>query len=1448
MATVEPIIVHILGDSVGLDASLASAGVSIKAFGAAAVTPFATIGAAITSAGASIKAFGATMTAAGVGMSLMVTAPIVAVGAAALLAANNVQKAYAIIIAGTGATGSKLAGLETQFDNLASTVPNSFTDTATVLTTVNNKLSEGAYAISEISKNILDVSRMTGESASSLASEFTAAIQSWGVSAKATEGFMNQVYTAAQAARVPVTSILTDLTTYKPVIESAGFSLQQIIPIIGDIESKGLDVTRTMQGIAYAWANLGKGMAAAKPAAWVDDVTKSMKDAGIQGNTTADQLQGVFYGIQHGLISVGDAANIFGSRFADNVFNVIKDGNLTAAQFIALSNGMSISLNTVGASTITFAQSIDIMKNALEIALNPLGEKLISAFTQLMPLIKDVIGIIGDLASAFSDLPTPVADAIFVVVGLVAAIGPALVIIGGLISAFGSIVTAVGAVVTALPLIVGVMALLAPVIIVATVAIGALVAIIAPMAAAFYLAYTSSAQFRDTLSELEGTLGTVAGAFTTLGSHISSGLSYILSGNYKAGFADFTSGFTDMWNTISKINWEGLGETISTQIVAGVSKLPADLKTIWDTVATDFTTWYNSVDWVGDGKKISAAIVTGITTLTTDLKKIWTTASADFTTWVNGVNWTADAKKIPIAIIAGLNDLQKDLTPIWNTIETSFTTWENSVPWGALATQIPNDISNSIKLSMATIGPVWDYIQISLMNWIQGINWTGVGTALGSGLRYAIQLALNSLVGGLSDLIPTALITTGQPNLVGVGITAAKNFVSGFQSGLGDLWQLIMDGIQPLAGKLADYMEHDVDWTGIGTAIGEILGSMIATVAGDQAGIYSGGSSGGPGTSTGNIIGQQITSPNLGTASFGQSGTSKLAQAGQDAGDALVNGFQKGITDAMSHIDWGTFILDAMGLGQFATGNKTQNSSSNTSSQSFDPNNPLKNPFGSLGDSALSSLGNIKWPTSSILGSISAFDPETWNLGGALGSLGGMANFGGNLTNPMAGGIFGNGSLLPQNLPGASAIMGGLGSIGNFFGGLKAPAMPNLSPQGALDSLGNLGGGYSINNLFGLKKPRLYNTTEGAQSSAQSVPGMINLPSKIMGAAGSVDWGALTKGGIFDLNNGPLAPLAKADYGAEFSKLTKGGIFDLDQGPLAPLMKTNWGAVPGQVTSAVGSAATTVVGGAKSIWDFITGAPKEIWTWITGTAKEVWTWITGTAHDIWSYITGGAHDIWSYITGGAHDIWSYITGGAHDIWSYITGGAHSVWTYITGGAHDIWSYITGGAHDIWSYITGGAHDIWSTYITGGAKTLWGDLITGGSIDVHSLITGSITIGPVTIPVATGGVFAPKVHGVAAVIAEAGEAEMVVPKHRWGEDWGSLINTLPHFGSGAIVGSGGSSGSFSSTLVDTLIKALSGLTSGAPTYQVSIVSDNENIKREVFAAIRELEQYHHLAGQ
>ena len=1506
---VAPIIVNILGESTELEASLASAGASIKAFGASATLSFAGVGAAITSAGASIKAFGAEMTAVGMSMSTLVTVPIVAVGAAALLSANNVQKAYAIIIAGTGATGDKLQGLETQFDSLAATIPNSFTDTATVLTTVNDKLQQGGYNITQISHDILDVSRMTGESADSLASDFTAAIQQWKISAADTSNFMNTVYSTAQAARVPVTQILTDLDTYGPTIRAANIPLNDAIPIIGDIESKGEDATRTFQGMAYAWANVAKMIADPSKTTQkaVDDITLSAKNAGISLTSTGNDVQAVFAGIKAGTISDADAASIFGSRFGANITQMIRDGTISAQDFITMTNGMALNIGALGQQSITFAQSIDIMKNALEVALKPLGLDMIAAMSRLMPLITGVIGVIGMLTGAFAALPTPVADAIFVIVGLAAAIGPALILVGGLVSAFGTIVTAAGAVVAAIPVAVGVIALLAPVLVVAALAFGALTAIIAPLVAALYLAYTSSAAFRGALSDLGGALGTVGSAFATLGDKISTGLSYIISGNYKAGFAEFTTGFTDMWNTVSAIDWGGLGTNLVNEIATGLStNMPK--------------------------------VVTALSSLITDAKNTWNTVSKDFTTWAGGVNWAADAKKIPVAIISGLTDLQSLLTPVWNVIETSFTAWRDSVPWATLASQIPIDISNAIQLSMATIGPVWDYIQISLMNWIQSVNWDSVGTQLGAGLRYAIKLALDSLVGGLSDLIPTALVTSGQPNLIGVGITAAKSFVGGFQSGLGDLWKLIIDGLEPLAGKIADYMEHDVDWTGIGTFIGTTLGSIIAGLMGQPLAEMGGGSGGGGAPTITSSILSQVNNPSktgvMPDWSTGQ-GYSKLQQAADDAGNAMATGFVKGAQDAMANIDWGTIIKNAImssvGLGS----NSSPNTSNPNSGPLAFPSLQQMEKGGILGDSSLepwnnlpggfnigASLGSgLQTGGTDILKGLSAFDPETWGLGGIGGGImGGLGGFGGN-------------------------VMGGLGGIGGALGGI--------------------GGDLGFSPMIDASN---YNATQGHGFGSAT----IDLPQKIMGfgaAVGNIDWGKLTKGGILD-------PKEWSDFGGsitgfDWGKAIKGGILD-------PKTWTDLGGSvasgAGQVASAASNVGGMVVGGAKSIWDFITGGAKsiwdfitgtarDIWTYITGTARDIWTYITGAAHDIWTYITGGAHDIWTYITGGAHDIWTYITGGAHDVWSYITGGAHDIWTYITGGAHDIWTYITGGAHDVWSYITGGARDIWSyitggardiwsyitggardiwsyitggardiwsyitggardiwsyitggardiwsyitggahdiwSYITGGAHDIWATYITGGAKDISNFITGTLNVGslisgtvdiskfltgtyavkgtgqqPATAsnpqaanpqpratgaypiePIAalTGAIFDAKQGGTMAMLAEAGEAEMVVPQERWGESWTHLIQTMPHFGAGGIVGN------VSMPAIPQIpaLDSLSGLknyiesavkNAAGPKYEINVTPDGEAWKREVLQAILELEQFHHLGG-
>jgi len=262
---------------------------------------------------------------------------------------------------------------------------------------------------------------------------------------------MNEIYQTAQAARVPVTSILTDLNTYGPVITASGLSLQTVIPIIGNIESKGEDVTRTFQGMAYSWANLAKDIAAPSKTTQgaVDDLQKSATKLGISLTSTANDQQALFYGVADGIVSDSDASALFGSRFAANITQIIKEGGMTATQFGQLMQGVTTNLDATGQQTITFANSIDIMKNALEIALNPLGEKMISAFTQLFPLIKTGIGLIGDITGAFGDLPMPVADVVFGIAAFAAALGPAIVIAGTLIRSIGDIVKGFGALVNA---------------------------------------------------------------------------------------------------------------------------------------------------------------------------------------------------------------------------------------------------------------------------------------------------------------------------------------------------------------------------------------------------------------------------------------------------------------------------------------------------------------------------------------------------------------------------------------------------------------------------------------------------------------------------------------------------------------------------------------------------------------------------------------------------------------------------------------------------------------------------------------------------------------------------------------------------------------------------------------------------------------------------------------
>lgn len=126
--------------------------------------------------------------------------------------------------------------------------------------------------------------------------------------------------------------------------------------------------------------------------------------------------------------------------FGKSAIEVLQALDAGAFDFAALSKEIAFgteSIATAFAATVDFPQQVEIFRNRLGIALQPIGAKL---FPVLEKAISTILPILEKIINVFTSLPEGVQTTILVIAGLAAAVGPALVGIGQLITAF----TAVG--------------------------------------------------------------------------------------------------------------------------------------------------------------------------------------------------------------------------------------------------------------------------------------------------------------------------------------------------------------------------------------------------------------------------------------------------------------------------------------------------------------------------------------------------------------------------------------------------------------------------------------------------------------------------------------------------------------------------------------------------------------------------------------------------------------------------------------------------------------------------------------------------------------------------------------------------------------------------------------------------------------------------------------------
>lgn len=382
------------------------------------------LSAKMKSAGQSINQFGTRMKNAGTQLTLGITAPLAAIGIAAVKSAESVDRAMVTIRSGTGATGKQLDDLRGNFLNLSKQAPQGMNAIAKSLSDMQTITGTSGRTLEGLTKNILDVSRVLGEDATINTRGFATALQQFQIDAEGGSTVMAKLFEVTQTSGVGFGELTRMVNEYGAVLKNAGFSMEESAVLFGDLSKAGISVSRVMPGLNASirrWAGENRNIQ--------EELVNTVNEIRNTTNETA---------------ALNLATKVFGAEGAQRLKVAIKTGALELNNLSERAGSASKSIDEATSDTITFTEKITLLSRRLQIALIPLGEKLVEVFDNLKPTFDLMINLVGSLVDRFTKLSPKVQNAIVIVGGLAAALGPTIAALGFIITGIGTFIAFLG--------------------------------------------------------------------------------------------------------------------------------------------------------------------------------------------------------------------------------------------------------------------------------------------------------------------------------------------------------------------------------------------------------------------------------------------------------------------------------------------------------------------------------------------------------------------------------------------------------------------------------------------------------------------------------------------------------------------------------------------------------------------------------------------------------------------------------------------------------------------------------------------------------------------------------------------------------------------------------------------------------------------------------------------
>lgn len=386
---------------------------------------FAEVGNEVNQLGSKMQSAGKQMSAAGATLTKSVTVPLMAIGGSAVYAANEMDKAYKSIRVGTGATGEALEALRGDFKGVLGEVPASVEDVGIAIADLHTRLGLTGEPLQLMSKQMLELSRITGEDLSGTIESTTRVFGDWGVAVAEQADSLDYLFKVSQSTGISIGELSRNMVQYGAPLRQMGFDYDTAAALIGKFNKEGVNTELVMGSLRIALGKMAKeGITDANEALKV--ITEQIKNAGSASEANALAIE------------------YFGARAGPDMAAAIREGRFEVDELVSTLQGSSETIMKAGEDSLTFGDKLQMMKIRIFEAMEPLGTKLLEIFEQMEPFIYGLINLLTKLLDGFGKLPGPVQTAIIAIAGIAAAIGPVLLILGPLVSGVGGLLTFIG--------------------------------------------------------------------------------------------------------------------------------------------------------------------------------------------------------------------------------------------------------------------------------------------------------------------------------------------------------------------------------------------------------------------------------------------------------------------------------------------------------------------------------------------------------------------------------------------------------------------------------------------------------------------------------------------------------------------------------------------------------------------------------------------------------------------------------------------------------------------------------------------------------------------------------------------------------------------------------------------------------------------------------------------